>query len=709
MPATNPASSTRLLSRRAALQRAGAGVIGLTLSGSASLLAAVATPKTSKAAAAPKDPNALVPLHRFPRSVHDYYVRKVRAVEQAANLRRSALRTKADAEAYIREVRAKIAQSFGPFPAKTPLNARVTGVLERDTYRIEKVIFESRPGFPVTANLYVPKGRPFPLPGVVGTCGHSAGGKTGETYQSFAQGLARQGYVTLLFDPVGQGERLQIVDGQLKPRYGNGVREHLHVGNQQFLVGEFFGAWRAWDGIRALDYLLTRPEVDPRLIGVTGNSGGGTDTTWLCGVEARWAMAAEGCFVTTFRRNLENELPADTEQCPPRALALGLDHADFIAALAPKPVILLDQEKDFFDVRGLEEAYGRLRQLYRLLGAEQNIAMFLGPDYHGYSQALRERMYGWFNHVTRVSTASAEPPLTLEKDEALWCTPRGQVAELTPRTIGSFTRETAHALAQKRPAMVGAALARALTEILRLPARSGVPEYRILRPGNGRGYPKKYAATYAVETEPDIPAVVYRLDDQPLLSRPPRGRKRAVLYISHHSADAEMREEHFIAEIVAAEPDAAIFAADVRGIGESQPNTTGSSFLEPYGSDFFYAAHAIMLDEPYAGRRTHDVLRLVDWLQAQGHEDVHLVARGWGAIPATFAAVLHDGVTQVTLRHALTSYRAIVDTDDYAWPLALLVPGILRTLDLPDCYQSLGRKKLRQIDPVGAAGVPLAK
>ncbi len=147
-----------------------------------------------------------------------------------------------------------------------------------------------------------------------------------------------------------------------------GVREHLHAGNQQFLVGEFFGMWRAWDGIRALDYLLTRPEVDKQRIGVTGNSGGGTMTTWLCGVEPRWTMAAPSCFVTTFRRNMENELPQDTEQCPPRALALDLDHADFLAAMAPKPIIILAKERDYFDVRGSEETYRAVAAAVSLAG-----------------------------------------------------------------------------------------------------------------------------------------------------------------------------------------------------------------------------------------------------------------------------------------------------------------------------------------------------
>ena len=346
-----------------------------------------------------------------------------------------------------RTVREKIDSCFGPWPEKTPLNPRVTSVVERDQYRIENVIFESRPGFLVTANLYVPKGRDFPLPGVVGSCGHSDNGKAAEPYQSFAQGLARLGYVVLIYDPIGQGERLQYPDEQLKSQIGVGVREHLYAGNQQFLIGEFFGSWRAWDGIRALDYLLTRKEVDPKRIGVTGNSGGGTMTTWLCGVERRWTMAAPSCFVTTFLHNTENELPADTEQCPPRALALGLDHCDFVAAMAPRRSIILTKEGDFFDVRGSEQAYGRLRRLYGLLGREENVSLFTGPGYHGYSQESREAMYRWFNRATGAGDASDEPSLTIEKDETLWCTPKGQVSELQSRPIYSFTAETAKTLA----------------------------------------------------------------------------------------------------------------------------------------------------------------------------------------------------------------------------------------------------------------------
>ena len=684
-------------SRRELLRLAGLGALGLPWTGSL-----VTTPLD----AAPPPPAAEIPVfNRFPRMVQEWFVDRLREIEKQSLAVKMRLNTKQDAEAYVRSVQQRIRLCFGPDPRKTPLKPRITGTVERDAYKIEKVIFESRPNFLVTANLYIPKGRAFPLPGVVGTCGHSANGKAAGVYQSFAQGLARLGYVVLLYDPLGQGERLQYTDENLQPKVGIGTREHLYAGNQQFLVGEFVGAWRAWDGVRALDYLLTRGEVDPKHVGVTGNSGGGTMTTWLCGLDRRYTMAAPSCFVTTFRRNLENELPADTEQCPPRALGLGLDHDDFIAAMAPKPVILLGKEKDYFDARGNEEAYLRLKRLYTLLGAEDNIARFRGPTYHGYSQENREAMYQWFNRATGISDARNEPNLVMEEDATLYCTPRGQVAGLDSRPIFSFTKAKSKKLSRARRRLRGDGLAAALEAALKMPERRGIADYRILRTRKSRNYPTQYSITYAVETEPGIHALVCRLSTEPLHSRPPRGAKRAILYVSHHSADAELRDEPLIQDLLAAEPGAAFFACDVRGIGDSRPDTCGvDSFLNPYGSDYFYAIHSIMLDYPYAGQKTFDLLRVLDWLRTFGHHEIHLAAKGWGAIPATFAALLADGVSQVTLKNALSSYADVAESETYTWPLSSFVPGVLAKFDLPDCYRELEAKKLRQIEPLGPAG-----
>lgn len=686
------------------------------------------------------------PLNRYPRMVHEYMVEQVRESQRRNLEMLEKLKTKEDAEKYVESVRERIRQSFGPEPPRTPLNPRVTGVIERDGYRIEKVIFDSRPNFPVTANLYLPTDREGPFPGVVGSCGHSSNGKAAEAYQAFSQGLAKLGYACLIFDPIGQGERLQYVKEDLSPEIGPGTREHLHAGNQQFLVGENLSMWRAWDGIRALDYLLTREEVDTNHVGITGNSGGGTMTTWLCGVERRWTMGAPSCFVTTFLRNLENELPADTEQCPPRALALNLDHSDFLAAMAPRPVIVLAKERDYFDVRGSHEAYERLRKLYRLLGAEENVGLFYGPTGHGFSEENREAMYSWFNFaVGRVSNPSGdhrkgedgsdtdptqngqdglktrptgefggyletaadlafqpEPDVTMEEDETLWCTPNGQVAEFdTTRTVFSFTKEKSHTLAQERKGLRGDALRRAVRNVLKLPQLPDEPpHYRIWRYLGSRGYPSRSAVAYGVETEPGIQIASYRLTEERWHSRPPRAGERAILYVAHLSSDAELREEPLIREVMEAEPEVPVFTCDVRGIGESMPGTGNpSSFHSAYGNDYFYAVHSIMLDRPYLGQKTFDLLRVLQWLASIGHTDVHLVCRGWGCLSGTFASLFADNVRQVTLKNALASYSAVAEAEHYDWPLSTLLPHVLEEFDLPDCYRELQSKQLRQIAP----------
>ena len=439
-------------------------------------------------------------------------------------------------------------------------------------------------------------------------------------------------------------------------------------------------------------------------MGVTGNSGGGTQTTWLAALDDRWTMAAPACFVTTFRRNAENELPADTEQCPPHILELGLDHSDFIAAMAPRPAILLTQEKDFFDARGGEEAFKRLKHLYTLLGKPDNIQLQTGPDPHGYTKPNREAMYRFFNKITGVSKEEKEPVLTLEKDADLWATPHGQVSELNSRTLMSFTRDKAAALATKRHPKPGQ-LVKAARDLLEIPTIKEAPDYRILRSVGSRKYPSKGYCDYAVQTTPHVEALVTGLyDEAGFTSRPSHGKKRALLYVSHRSADAELRSDPLLADLIKAEPETAVFACDVRGIGDSQPDTCGANtFLQPYGSHYFYAAHGVMLGQPLIGQRTFDVLRVIQWLIATGHEEVHLAGRGWGALPVAFAALLSPQVKQVTLKNALTSYADLIADEDYKWPYAALLPDVLKRFDLPDVYAALATKGLKNLEPWGPA------
>jgi pimeloyl-ACP methyl ester carboxylesterase len=193
-----------------------------------------------------------------------------------------------------------------------------------------------------------------------------------------------------------------------------------------------------------------------------------------------------------------------------------------------------------------------------------------------------------------------------------------------------------------------------------------------------------------------VQAIVYRLDRETHLARPPQGERPVLLYVSDLSSDDELRHDAWLRELIRGASDREIYTCDVRGCGESQPGTCDEdSFGQPYGSDYFYAIHAIMLDDPYPGQKARDVLQVVRWLEAQGRSDIHLVAQGRGTIPAAIAALLAGNVRAVTLRNAPDSFQQMAESETYDWPLSCLIPGVLELFDLPDVYSELAVDRLR--------------
>ena len=357
--------------------------------------------------------------------------------------------------------------------------------------------------------------------------------------------------------------------------------------------------------------------------------------------------------------------------------------------------MILAKEKDYFDVRGARKAYEQLRHVYRLLGAEDQVKLFVGPTYHGYSLENREAMYEWFNRATGIQKTSPESNIKLEKDENLQCTPEGQVDELGSKTVFYFTAQKAELLSKRRLELTSNEVRQAFARYLALPNSLADLRYRILRPRGGRGYPLPYATTYVIETEPDAQCLVYRLSEARHYSRPKPGKADTLLYVSHHSADLELRQDEWVRkQIPAGKGNNAFYACDVRGTGESRPDTCGeNSFLQPYGSDYFYAIHGIMLNRPYVGQKTLDVLQVLRWLEAAGHSRIQIVAQGWGSLPAAFAAMYSNVVTSIRLKGALDSFHSIATSQEYQWPLSSFVPSILNEVDLTDCYTLLKAEK----------------
>jgi dienelactone hydrolase len=300
--------------------------------------------------------------------MHADLARRVEARLAARQRENEALLSVQDFEAYRERVRAHFLKAIGGLPQeKTPLHPRITGVLEQPGFRIEKLLFESVPDYFVSAACYVPDGLAEPAPAVLFFSGHAAEGKAHDAYQRVCRDLARNGFIVLAIDPIGQGERLQYWrDG--KPWLDTCTIEHTHAGLPFFLQGASIARHFAWDGIRAFDYLASRTDVDATRIGATGNSGGGTQTCYLMLCEPRLAAAAPCTFPTTLDALFKSGNVQDMEQIVPGCFVHGPDHDDFLTALAPRPVMAGAVAYDQFPIEGSYEAVNRARKVYELYG-----------------------------------------------------------------------------------------------------------------------------------------------------------------------------------------------------------------------------------------------------------------------------------------------------------------------------------------------------
>ena len=347
-----------------------------------------------------------------------------------------------DAERARLQTRLREALGLEPLPPRTPLNARTVGVLERDGYRVERLVFESRPGFPVTANLYLPESDSNQRhPAVVCPTGHWDLAKTEPEVQARCIGLAKQGYVALTYDPFGQGER---------DVPGNDHHEYF----RSIAVGRNNMSFMVWDTIRAIDYLLERPEVDPERIACTGCSGGGLNTLYAAAIDERIRVAVPVVYVSTLREFLGTR----HSHCPcshVNGLASFADMGDVVALNAPRPTLLITATQDpSFTPKGAYDAAEEARGAFSLLGVEQHLEVREFDAPHGYDQEMREAMYGWLAlHLKGEGdgAAIAEPELAVEEDlSVLHCFEGGRVpAEWS--TVRELCLARARELAEATP------------------------------------------------------------------------------------------------------------------------------------------------------------------------------------------------------------------------------------------------------------------
>jgi len=324
------------------------------------------------------------------------------------------------------EVRRRILELIGGLPDyHGPLNAAVTRTAARDGFSIDNVLFESLPGYYVTANLYRPD-RPGRHPAVLMSMGHWEPGKTAA--QLLSSNLARKGFVVLAYDPVGQGERQQAYDARIRRSLiGGPTEQHFTNGAAAILMGGSVARYFVHDGMRAIDYLVSRPEVDPERIGATGCSGGGTQTTYIAALDGRVKVAAVACYMNSFR-TLFTGTVGDSEQSIAGFLSQGLDQTDFVELFAPKPWLIASTTSDFFTPEGAQQVFDEAQRWYTLFDVPDRVKWVVGPGVHGTPLEVREAIYAWMvRWLLDGKGDSREESITLLPDHELLVTPQGQV------------------------------------------------------------------------------------------------------------------------------------------------------------------------------------------------------------------------------------------------------------------------------------------
>ncbi len=288
-------------------------------------------------------------------------------------------------EVPAKERRKRLAQSLGldPLPPQTDLRAQVTGIIQRDGYRVEKIRYEARPGELVTAHLYMPEGDgPFPV--VLNPHGHWSHKKSTAHIQSRGISLALYGFAALIVDSPG----VSWDDNVANERKAMGKHDDWWASMGAPLQGIY-----VWDLMRGLDYLETRKDCDTSRVGITGASGGGTAAMYAFAMDDRIKAAAPVCYIASYET-------ATTDGCLCNHVGGAIlqgDRSDIMGIRAPAPAMIIGATVDGdFPLDATKLAYEKLRKLYKEKRAEEMCRLEIVEANHDYNRRMREAMLAFF-------------------------------------------------------------------------------------------------------------------------------------------------------------------------------------------------------------------------------------------------------------------------------------------------------------------------
>ncbi len=594
-------------------------------------------------------------------------------------------------------IRETLMDIVGPFPAKAPLNPNITRVIKKDGYRIEHIVYESQPGFYVTSSLFIPDAvkKGSKAPAIIYVSGHSPAGYRAPGFQTVYLNLVKKGFIVFAIDPIGQGERRQYYDPEKnKHMVGHATNEHSTVGTQAFITGSSLARYMTWDGIRAVDYLLTRKEVDTERIGITGNSGGGTQTAYIAAFDERIYAAAPAHWVTNGTRLLQAIGPQDAEQNLLSSISRGIDHGDFLLVRAPKPALMICNTRDFFSIQGSRETFKEVSGIYKVYGEEDNFSMDESDERHTYTKKNREAINAFFQkHLNNPGNPKEEKIDTLSNDD-LQVTTTGQVStSFGGETVYSLNRMDAEKLVNKLEISrkdISIHLPGILSSAKRI---SGYQEPVVVDEPvfTGRIQRDGYVVEkYFVNGEGDY-VIPY------LLMIPDRPNEKSIIYLHSSGKVAEASTggemEWFVKNGVT------VLAPDLIGVGEmgtddfSGDKYTGGGI---HHNIWFRWYSSILIGRSITGIRAGDVVRLTRHIKKiTGSSEIFGVARQEMAPVMLHAAAFEPAITRIALIEPYSSYRSVVMERFYKYDFVnSTVARSIMAYDLPDLAATLAPRKL---------------
>lgn len=611
---------------------------------------------------------------------------------------RDEIKTRAQLVRRQKAVRRFIRDCLGGLPpSNTPLNARTVGTVAGKGFLIEKVIFESRPKTFVTANLYLPnsaQGNPRTRAGghrerrgaVLFLCGHHELAKHCDEYQRVCQTLVSAGLVVFAVDPIGQGERVSYPT-ETGVRWG--TMEHDYAGVQCQPLGDSIARYFLHDAMRALDYMRARPEIDPGRIGVTGNSGGGTQSCLMMLADPRIAAAAPGTFVMSRETYMWTGGAQDSEQIWPGFTTAGFDHEDVLLAMCPKPVRVLAVKYDFFPIEGTRRTVERCQRLWRLCGHPSDVDLVEDQFVHNYTPKLIDAATEFFaRHLlgkrsVRVLANAATP----FEPSTLWCTRTGQVRSSIPgaRIVRDENVLRLKELSRSRRSSRSQAVAWLRRRIFAHRARCPL-NLRIPWTDKAGGLTVQQAFWMSQQGI---------CNDGIVFRDPGHQGKKLPVTIAVWDGGCKTLKPHFAWIRSQCAAGRAVLVVETTGVGHLLPHPlTSRTPQEFYGVLHKMQDDLTWLDDDLAALRAFDVTRAIDLLgefPGLTHRGVRLYAHGRQGLYAQLAAAIDRRVKRIEVVGGIGSYAQLVKSRTYD-PFevkSLIIRDILRYADLPELGRGL--------------------